>query len=93
MLQCPLNGIVCRSQNLSGRLKKSHFSARTVNRASHIFVSILTELSSVPLKLKLNYDGQSVDQSVLVSDTYLGLATNFSFSLKFHLDSCGFVIL
>jgi hypothetical protein len=47
------------------------------------------------LKLKLNliYDRQSVGQSVLVSGTHLGLATNFYFSLKFPLDSCGFVIL
>jgi hypothetical protein len=44
-------------------------------------------------KLKLNYDRQSVGQSVLVSGTNLGPATNFSFSLKFPLDSCGFVIL
>jgi hypothetical protein len=33
----------------------------------------------------LIYDRQSVDQSVLV--------TNYSFSLKIPLDSCGFVIL
>jgi hypothetical protein len=39
--------------------------------------------------LKLNYDRQSVGQSVLVSGTHLGPATNFSFSLKFSLDSCG----
>jgi hypothetical protein len=45
------------------------------------------------LKLKLIYDQQSVGQSVLVSGTHLGPATNFSFSLKFLLDSCGFVIL
>jgi hypothetical protein len=44
------------------------------------------------LKLKLNYNRQSVGQSVLVSGTHLGPATNFSFSLKFSLDSCGFVI-
>jgi hypothetical protein len=31
---------------------------------------------------KLNYDRQSVGQSVLVSGTYLGSATNFSFSLN-----------
>jgi hypothetical protein len=35
----------------------------------------------------------TVGQSVLVSGTHLGPATNFSFSLKFTLDSCGFVIL
>jgi hypothetical protein len=47
----------------------------------------------IKLKLKLIYDWQSVGQSVLVSGTHLGPATNFSFSLKFPLDSCGFVIL
>jgi hypothetical protein len=45
------------------------------------------------MKLKLIYDRQSVGQSVLVSGTHLGPVTNFSFSLKFPLDSCGFVIL
>jgi hypothetical protein len=45
------------------------------------------------LKLKLIYDRQSIGQFVLVSDNHLELATNFSFSLKFSLDSCGFVIL
>jgi hypothetical protein len=44
-------------------------------------------------KLKLIYDRQSVSQSVLVSGTHLGPATNFSFSLKFPLDSSGFDIL
>jgi hypothetical protein len=39
------------------------------------------------LKLKLNCDRQSVGQSVLVSGTHLGPVTNFSFSLKFSLDS------
>jgi hypothetical protein len=52
--------------------------------------SILTRQKS---KSKLYYDRQSVGQSVLVSGTHLGPATNFSFSLKFSLDSCGFVIL
>jgi hypothetical protein len=42
------------------------------------------------LKLKLIYDRRSVGQSVLVSGTHLGPTTNFSFSLKFPLDSCGF---
>jgi hypothetical protein len=45
------------------------------------------------LKLKLIYDRQSVGQSALVSGTHQGPVTNFSFSLKFPLDSCGFVIL
>jgi hypothetical protein len=42
------------------------------------------------LELKLIYDRQSVGQSVLVSGTHLGPATNFSFSLKFSSHSCGF---
>jgi hypothetical protein len=45
------------------------------------------------LKLKLNYDRQAVGQSVLVSGAHLGTATHFSFSLKFSLDICEFVIL
>jgi hypothetical protein len=36
---------------------------------------------------------RSVGRSVLVSGKHLGPATNVSFSLKFPLDSCGFVIL
>jgi hypothetical protein len=40
-------------------------------------------------KLKLIYERQSV----LVSGAHLGPAINFSFSVKFPLDSCGFVIL
>jgi hypothetical protein len=43
--------------------------------------------------LKLIYNLQSVGQSVLVSGAHLGPVTNFSFSLKFPLDSCVFVIL
>jgi hypothetical protein len=41
---------------------------------------------------QLIYVRQSVGQSVLVSGAHLGPVTNFSFSLKFLLDSCGFVI-
>jgi hypothetical protein len=37
-------------------------------------------------------DRQSASPS-LVSGAHLGPATNFSFSLKFYLESCGFVIL
>jgi hypothetical protein len=35
----------------------------------------------------------AVDQSVLVSGTHLGPATNFFFSFRFSSDSCEFVIL
>jgi hypothetical protein len=45
------------------------------------------------LKMKLICYRQSVGQSVLVSGAYLGPVTDFSFSLKFALDSCDFVIL
>jgi hypothetical protein len=49
----------------------------------------LTWITEQPVpKLKLLYDWQSVGQSVLVSGTHLGPMTNFSFSLKFPLDSC-----
>jgi hypothetical protein len=47
----------------------------------------------IELKLKFIYDRQSVGQSVLVSGTHLGPATNLSFPLKSSLDSCGFIIL
>jgi hypothetical protein len=52
-----------------------------------------TTARHIVLKLKLIYDRQSVGQSVLVSGAHLGPVTNFSFPLKFPLDSCGFVIL
>jgi hypothetical protein len=46
----------------------------------------------IKLKLKLIYDRQSVGQSVLVSGTHVGSATNFSFSLKFPLDNYVFIL-
>jgi hypothetical protein len=45
------------------------------------------------LQLQLIYDRQSVGQPVLVSGAHLGPVTNFSFSLKFLLDSYGLLIL
>jgi hypothetical protein len=57
------------------------------------FNECLSYIAPQKLKLKLNYDRQSVGHSVLVSGTHLGPVTNFSFSLKFSLGSCGFVIL
>jgi hypothetical protein len=50
-------------------------------------------LYSAQLKLKLIYDRQSDGQSVLVPGANLGPVTNFSFAMKFPVDSCGFVIL
>jgi hypothetical protein len=44
-------------------------------------------------KSKSYYDRQSVGQSILESGPHPGTATNFSFSFKFSLDSCGLVIL
>jgi hypothetical protein len=44
-------------------------------------------------KSKSHYNWQSVGQSVLVSGAHLGPTTNFSFSLRFSLDSFRFVIL
>jgi hypothetical protein len=47
---------------------------------------------NVKVTIKVN-DRQSFGQSVLVLGTHLGPATHFSLSLKFPLDSCGFIIL
>jgi hypothetical protein len=55
-------------------------------------VSVGSPLSSEKSKSKSHYDLQSFGKSVLVSGAHLGPATNFSFSLKFSSDSCGFVI-
>jgi hypothetical protein len=49
--------------------------------------------TAVAVAVQLIYDRQSVGQFVLVSGAHLGPVNNFSFSLKFCLDSCGFVIL
>jgi hypothetical protein len=59
----------------------------------HIRNSFMKLCPVIKSKSKLIYDRQSVGQSVLVSGAHLGPATNFYFSLKFSLDSCGFVIL
>jgi hypothetical protein len=40
--------------------------------------------------IKKNYDRQSVGQSVLVSGAHMGPVNNFSFAMKFPVDSCGF---
>jgi hypothetical protein len=53
----------------------------------------LGENVSLKLKLKLIYDRHSVGQSVLVSGAHLGPLTNFSFAMKFSVDSCGFAVL
>jgi hypothetical protein len=68
-----------------------------------IFLELLSQLrwtlsgASVSMKLKLElkliYNRQSASQSVWMSDAHLGPMTNFSFSLKFPSDSCGFAIL
>jgi hypothetical protein len=56
-------------------------------------LSKMSSKSKSKSKSKLHYDRQSVGQSVLVSGPHLGPATNFSFSLRFSLDSSGSVIL
>jgi hypothetical protein len=60
-----------------------------MNLWEYIPVSILNTLAL--LKLKLIYNPQTVDQSVLVSGTHLGPVINFSLSLKFQLRVCYFV--
>jgi hypothetical protein len=54
--------------------------------------NIVVGFEVIKLKLKLNYDSQSVGQSVLVSGIHLGLPTNFSFSMKLSLDICKFIL-
>jgi hypothetical protein len=48
---------------------------------------------SIKSKPKSHYDRQSVGQSILVSGTHLGPATNFSFSLRFSFRQLRFVTL
>jgi hypothetical protein len=55
--------------------------------------SVSTSWCRLKLKLKLIYDRQSVRQSVMVSGAHLGPLTNFSFAMRFSVDSCGFVVL
>jgi hypothetical protein len=52
------------------------------------FLTSLVGVSAVAVNLR-----PTVGQSALVSGAHLGPVTNFSFSLKFPLDSWGFVIL
>jgi hypothetical protein len=57
------------------------------------FCSVQYSCQELMAQLKLIYDRQSVGQSVLVSSAHLGPVTNFSFAMKFPVDSCGFVTL
>jgi hypothetical protein len=68
-------------------------SVRTSQGIHYVSAVKLQLINAVYCELKLIYDGQSVGQSVLVSGAHLGPVINFSFSLKFPLDSCVFVIL
>jgi hypothetical protein len=76
-------------------LNVENIGAKTLRVSSHIPLS----LSTSPRKRSrllvgwLICDRQSVGQSALVSGAHLGPVTNFAFSLKFPLDSFGFVIL
>jgi hypothetical protein len=79
------------------KMKNSHYSVtgqvQLSNAVSNPATSGNSCYSELLLQLQLIYDRQSIGQSVLVSGAHLGPVTNFSFSLKFPLDSCGFVIL
>jgi hypothetical protein len=78
--------ILRKSGSAGNRTRTSGSVAR--NSAQETTQAVYLKLK---LKLKLIYDRQSVGQSVLVSGAHLGPVTNFPFSLKFPLDSCGFV--
>jgi hypothetical protein len=71
------------------------YSLSVVLNPTHSLPSFLLvqTLYSLKLKLKLNYDRQSVGQSVLVSGTHLGPATNSFFLEIFfrQLQVCYFV--
>jgi hypothetical protein len=66
------------------------FTGRCLVMAGCSFERIYHSITKV--KVKVIYR-QSVGKSVLVSGAHLGPAINFSFSLRFSLGSCGFVIL
>jgi hypothetical protein len=72
-------------------------SGFALSNIGNIFILLddfwLLRLQRYKRKLKLIYDRQSVGQSVLVSGAHLGPVTNFSFAMKFPLDSRGFGIL
>jgi hypothetical protein len=76
-------------EELAMRLDLSEARVQVLSLLRHNSV----EWFKLKLKLKLIYDRQSVGQSVLVSGAHLGPLTNFSLSLKFPLDICGFVVL
>jgi hypothetical protein len=84
---------VNQTNSFAVQLRHLHKQRQKFQRMIPEEISPIGQLRLEYLKLKLNYDRQSIGQFVLVSGTHLGPATNFSFSLKFLLDSCGFVIL
>jgi hypothetical protein len=82
-----------KKTKLRGLSPRANYTNRATAAWRRSQCQLLRVNTACNLKLKLIYDRQSVGQSVLVSGTHLGPVTNFSFPLKFPLDSCGFVIL
>jgi hypothetical protein len=64
--------------------QETHYFPATETNCLRLFTEKVTVYF---LQLQLIYDRQSVGQSVLVSGAHLGPVTNFSFSLKFLLDT------
>jgi hypothetical protein len=85
-------GVRLQFSNLGERLRFDVTSPESIS-THKVGSEFIQNPGQLKLKLKLICDRTSVGQSVLVSGTYLGPTTNFSFSLIFPLDSCGFVIL
>jgi hypothetical protein len=80
----------CLSSRQGFKLSTSHVQALTITVSGNLHDEF--QVNHV-MRSKVIYDWQSVGQSVLVSGAHLGPVINFSFSLKFSLDSCELVIL
>jgi hypothetical protein len=75
--------LMCICRKFPGRTSVCHY------RSNEGFMEAQFTVSAgqpTKLKLKLNYDRQSVGQTISVSDTHLGPTPNFLFSLKFSLE-------
>jgi hypothetical protein len=78
-------------------LYRSEFIPVTPDKGRHMTLKIRRRRSYVRkcfmLKVQMCYIFNTITLMTLVSGAHLGPATNFSFFLKFPLDSSGFVIL
>jgi hypothetical protein len=85
------NNLRSREDSYSVRKSSLSFPLLDHTNAVHIIPSFPSQTQFRITKFKSHYDRQSVGQSILVSGTYLGPATNFSLFLWLFLDSWRFV--